>query len=531
MVVAPSRESSTRQVSEVRIALVPGCFEPAVQEVLAWIENRAGRTLPSAARRGESFELDDIGSQYASAVRLEGPPRWLARLDDADKLVAQRDWVTEIGISEEDGRVVVGARLNCVTRGRDIPYLPSIPGFVRQLVDHFGATFEGRALGSEPWLVDDVDDVERLVALLRDPKRTGDVIVCSLIGATLNTSELSVRDLHLRTLGAAHVVALAWASSFRFTDLVGKTFSVFDGGIRTYRPGFDPEREDPFRHPLRLRSRIAAGPGGAKAFEDFLVTQAVTRSVSAIDSALRVMPFSTAKHAEAEHELEKQRAAGASDKELLALFEDEVKTQKKALDETTELLRIAEAERDDALRQADDTRGEVYRLRVRLESLEHRLSERGESVATPIPATLSDLEPWCSEHLSGHVVVLPRAFGGARDSQYENPRLVYEALLVLRDAYVPMRRSGGGDLRDAYESALERLRLREEASFAGTRWGEEHDEYRVVFNGRKTMLDRHLKKGTSRDPRYCFRIYFFWDEDTEQAVVGWLTSHLDTRLT
>jgi hypothetical protein len=61
--------------------------------------------------------------------------------------------------------------------------------------------------------------------------------------------------------------------------------------------------------------------------------------------------------------------------------------------------------------------------------------------------------------------------------------------------------------------------------------GEQGDEYLTQHNGRKRELDRHLKKGNSRDARYCFRLYFFWDEDNEQVVVGWLTSHLGTRLT
>ncbi len=40
-----------------------------------------------------------------------------------------------------------------------------------------------------------------------------------------------------------------------------------------------------------------------------------------------------------------------------------------------------------------------------------------------------------------------------------------------------------------------------------------------------------LKKGISREARYCFRLYFCYDEETQQVVVGWLPSHLDTRAT
>ena len=40
------------------------------------------------------------------------------------------------------------------------------------------------------------------------------------------------------------------------------------------------------------------------------------------------------------------------------------------------------------------------------------------------------------------------------------------------------------------------------------------------------LLDLHLRKGNSTNPRYCLAIYFFWDETAKQVVVGWLPSHL-----
>lgn len=45
------------------------------------------------------------------------------------------------------------------------------------------------------------------------------------------------------------------------------------------------------------------------------------------------------------------------------------------------------------------------------------------------------------------------------------------------------------------------------------------------------MLDLHLKKGNSHEPRYCFRCYFCWDVATQMVVFGWLPSHLDNHLT
>jgi hypothetical protein len=117
-----------------------------------------------------------------------------------------------------------------------------------------------------------------------------------------------------------------------------------------------------------------------------------------------------------------------------------------------------------------------------------------------------------------------------KKSRYEDIELIYKALLLLRDGYVPMRRDGGLDKKELFERQCRGLGLSEEATFSGKRWGEEGDTYKVRYAGRPRLLDRHLKKGTGRDERYTFRLYFFWDEDSEQVVVGWLPSHLDTRI-
>jgi len=45
------------------------------------------------------------------------------------------------------------------------------------------------------------------------------------------------------------------------------------------------------------------------------------------------------------------------------------------------------------------------------------------------------------------------------------------------------------------------------------------------------LLNLHLRKGTTKDDRYCLAIYFFWDDEKRRVVVGWLPSHLDNRLT
>ena len=74
----------------------------------------------------------------------------------------------------------------------------------------------------------------------------------------------------------------------------------------------------------------------------------------------------------------------------------------------------------------------------------------------------------------------------------------------------PISRSGGETTFTKYSSAYE------------VPWGS---------NGEKRTLEWHLEKGGGRDERYFLRIYFFWDEESEQVVVGWIPSHLPNSLT
>lgn len=88
--------------------------------------------------------------------------------------------------------------------------------------------------------------------------------------------------------------------------------------------------------------------------------------------------------------------------------------------------------------------------------------------------------------------------------------------------------------KNAYDAGTKRLGLRHDGSITQERAGHEGDEYYVRYPiGTQTrhFLELHLRKGSSKDERYCLAIYFFWDDDTQQVVVGWLPSHLDNRRT
>ena len=491
----------------------------------------AGR-LPKEAWEGRGFSLDDIGAQRAEAIVIDSHQLWATRLDNPDKTTPQRVWTTEVAIAALDGGVsLFGMRLLCSELGAEIGFPRSVPALVRKVVSKGQAFLTDLPLSSDPWVVAP-DEVERLVDLLTNPRRHVDVVVFSLPDGSKDPEEALAcpKLVAQRAIGTVHVVVLTGDASFGLSDRVGREFSVFRQAVRTYRPGFNPERDDPYAHPLALPQVVTDwNERTGSAFESFLVQEALRQSVHGSDLDERLPPFKEIRQHANRIRRKRERREASTDRELLEIALEENKELK---EESKYLLEIAESEKSKAVQKAHELRATVSHLRFRVQSLQSNVrSETGRIGESDLPASLDGIKEWAIKMLAGDVVLHSRALRGAKRSEYEDPILVYRSLLLLRDFYVPMRRSVVDASRHSFEQASSNLGLTESGSITGARRGEQGDTYVVKYGGSNRTLDRHLKKGDARDKRYCFRLYFFWDEGTEQVVVGWLPSHLETRAT
>ena len=494
-----------------------GAFGEVRDEVSRWMQDRAGRSLPTEAWCGERFEL--VG---ADPLRVEAAPdagRWRARLEEDDGDAPDRLWTTEAEIAKDGEAISVHVRRGCAARGES-PHAPSVPDLVRWIADRFRVLVDGRPISAGPRLVDTPERAEKLLALLCDPERERDVLAIATHDRDddPSTTLVSPRSVFERTLGAAHVAVVTATATFALTDRVGKELSVFRQAVRTYKPGFDPCRAEPYDHPLAVGTRISAWDGGPEAFEDFLVATCLRATVGAANREARA-PFSFA----ARRTAPVPPAASPGDARPDALRQENEELG-------AENLKLTEAlgKERNALAAA---RKEIRSLKDRVAHLERT---RGNAPAhhdgPVVPDSFRQLEQWSKEHLDGRVRLHSRAIGAAKKSKFEDVALAYRALLILRDHYVPMRLEGGADRQAAYREALAGEGLKEEATFAGTRAGEYGDAYFVQHGGRKRQLERHLKGSNARDERRGFRLYFFWDAGDREAVVGWLPNHLPTRI-
>ncbi|TCK32702.1 hypothetical protein B0G84_8554 [Paraburkholderia sp. BL8N3] len=141
---------------------------------------------------------------------------------------------------------------------------------------------------------------------------------------------------------------------------------------------------------------------------------------------------------------------------------------------------------------------------------------------------LADLQDWAQQNAE-RIVILPRAFAGAKKSQYESPATIMAALEFLADTY---RRHKLGNLSlMEFDERLKAQPFQISSSVGASVAGAQGDQYFVNWGGRRMMLDHHVVKGANREPRYCMRIYFFWDTGSGRCVVGSLPQHLENSLT
>jgi hypothetical protein len=517
--------------------------------VIYWVKDRFPDRLPQPAWEGESFRLE-LPGQKVEAISIPEIGCWSFRLEHPDMpfdnrpAVPGRTWTTDIGLIRAGSDIHVGIRSYCAS----LPYASvdgiamTRPRVVLEFAQRHGMKDE-RTLSRQPWLLSSEDDVARLFDLITSKERKLPVVVLtqpdrSRLHLPVSDYVLHPVDLANRCCGLAHVVQLPWELGYKWTELVGKPWSVYLGAVRTYQPGIDLDNDHPSQHPSTFAEKILAWklPDGNRfgeaPFTDFLVQRLYEAGAfRRVDwGSVCFLPETRTKNAE----VIRTRTAESGD--WKQLYESEITALNEKI---SELTKEAEEWADDAQRTAqerDQYKDSNRQLRFQVDSLRLALSEKtgGRSESEiPIPDNYDDLTDWVSRHLTGRLELHSRAQRGLKNANYEEIGVVYKALLLLANQY-RNQCLGRDGAQDEFSRLLGELGLRLDKSISQERAGEQGDEYFVRYPtsfSPKRFLEWHLRKGSNKDTRYCLGIYFFWDDDTKQVIVGWLPSHLDNRMT
>ncbi len=252
--IRPGRPT-VRTTFQLAADIVPGKGTPSerlrercITSVLRWVASKLPeRRVPEEAYKGLSFRYELYG-QIAEGVALEGGGPWCIRLVQPDApfrdrfAVAGRVWTTEVALAPHGSGLRFGVRITCAS----LPYATQEIELTRpRIVTDLAVQFELRdvhRIESHPWNLSSEGELGRFRDLLLDGRRSLPVYLLTQpdeerLGLHTAPFLLDADDLARRTFGLAHVVTLPNALGFRWTTMVGRSWSAYLGAVRTYRPG------------------------------------------------------------------------------------------------------------------------------------------------------------------------------------------------------------------------------------------------------------------------------------------------------
>ena len=518
-VLAPLAARLVREHDVLHVAadLPPGddAVDRARAEILRWAQKRAGGQLPKSAMAGEAFDLLNAGrSSSAVALNLPEIEAWALRQEDPDKSVPGRIWTSEAIIWRTPDRPArFAARLIVGSSERDLNIAHAAPGYVRQLADHLGLENGGRPVPFSPWFVGDDAGRDALIDLLVDPARQLPVIVVSATDRDRPDIPLEIERLAGGLCGLAHVAAVLPNTSWALTDRFGKRLSVFDRAARIYMPGFD-EGADPFAHPLWLGGRMIEA-AGAETVDRQIRARVALFSTRSVRLGSDILPFAQLRSISRRAEQESLAARGATDSEKLSAAENRIAALAKELAEAKDMEQYALEEAEAAQRRAEEAEARERSATARVQLLLKKASESdAQPEATPLPLSWDAFEDWTESVLAARVVLTGAARRGCKKPLYPDVAQAARCLMWLathcRDRFL----NGGGSLRD--EPVDNGIRN----SPCGS------DEFTFSWQGQQLKADWHIKNGgNTRDPANCLRIYYAWDDQTQQIIVADMPAH------
>jgi hypothetical protein len=132
---------------------------------------------------------------------------------------------------------------------------PRCPRVVRSLLDLPGNWFHGHSRLCKLQKIRGVDAGEQLAREIVNEQRTVPILVISDLGGSLALPALDIKMAY-DLAGLANTYAIDGEASWGLTDVLGKRYSCFAGGVRVYWPRFSLQ-DDPFSHPLWTGMRLS----------------------------------------------------------------------------------------------------------------------------------------------------------------------------------------------------------------------------------------------------------------------------------
>lgn len=523
-------------------------YESAKETIWLWLKKKTEEMPELAEKVASAMENGDNlvniiygGSVHVRVIALENDEcsQWGMSFSHPGVDIPTQIWETQAILTQDGEQVYLSAELSHCVAITGIEPMPSVPGFVRDIAKNIGL-FSSGPITESVWKIDTDADIEALHQLLLDPNRNLPVVVLSEPDRRKWPAPqrpapeylISGEQVARGCFGRCVVVQMPYWPSFKWTKAVGKIWSVFDGGVRIYQPGLDMDEDDIYAHPLYLKSRIlnwshSADQSSLQSFADFL-SITIRREPTLLSSTQTRLTFSEL----FQKSLALTRSeASASEATLRQSYESEISDLNEQLKFHQDLAEDAYQKFEHYKKESLTLSAENHNLNVLVESLRDALQSSGRELEIPIPDNYDEMEEWCSEYFPDRLTFTTRARRAVKDPEtlFTDVSLVYRALCFLAREYhdVKMGKIDGQVMADK----LNELQLQNRPSINLDQAGQYGKTYFYTdSDGKEHFVDMHLARGTDRDPHRTLRIYYYWDDVKNKAVIVSLTKHLTSSL-
>ncbi|WP_295690932.1 hypothetical protein [uncultured Oscillibacter sp.] len=522
------------------------CYKSAIELVKLWIGEKTSE-MPEV-RDALNKSLGDINISYNGiAVRTvhlleEEKNTWALSFIHPDDVVATRLWETQVVICLQNNKVKLFTENSFSVSVTAEDPTPTVPGFVRAIVEQIGLV-ETCPLSLTPWTIEDEDDVEKLYEVITNHDRQLPVIVLSSpdyhkwpITGYAPEYMISGAEVARKCFGRCIVVQLPYRMGFKWSELVGRTWAVFDGGVRIYQPGLDFDNDDIYIHTLYSKTKILGWKRNSdevpsyQCFEQYLISE-IKRKPTLLSSGSERIAFTAIMQKKLERQREEnitnEEAMKSSYEEQISILREEKEFHKELAEEAYQ--KYTQYEKDNEVLKEKN-----YDLECLVEQLKEALKFSGKTLEDiiPIPDNYDEMGDWCRKYLDNKLEFTNRArraVGKDVETLYSDVALVYKCLLFLATEY----RDGklGKINHDEIEDKLKSLQVENRPSVTQSQAGRYEEEYYYTDAKGKHLVDMHLVRGTSRDTKQSLRIYYYWDDEDKKVVVVSLTRHLTTDAT
>jgi hypothetical protein len=471
-----------------------------------------------------------------------------ASIEHLDTKVPGRIWITECEIISANGKYIFGTKVSYTTpeSAEMKDEIFSIPSFVIDIARKNGFR-DVRILNQDVFEANSMEKIKELRDLIVNEDRKFPLVVITDMEDDETTKErfhpLIKPYLLIGSIGIiSHIAHIPYKMTQVWNECMGDFWGAYNGAIRIYYSNTDLEGTDYFLHPLATAKRIRAEGyidehgkehKGEDVFHELLIDKIKSSNIRMrINWCGCGHKFSGVAHAE---KFRDYRKTFANIKDMEKYYEEEIERLERGIKEAEDEAYSAMQEATAIEKKLKEALENIKAQNYRIDSLEELAIKRSsnEQDVIEIPEKYEDIPEWVQKHFAGRLVLAPRAKSALKSAIYEDVSTVCKSLMMLAKEYYQMRCEDlrGSTSRMDFFGKCQELGVQESASVSDICAGEEGETYNLNYGGKKRKLDRHLKKGSSRDPRYCMRIYYFWDEEMCRTVIGYLPGHLDNRMT